>query len=124
MTQETEEIFLPSRTYRVHNGRIIGHIDGLDAIRQAVYKLLRTERFAYVIYSPDYGVEIERFIGEDFDFVEADLERSIVDALSADDRIQGISDFEMERTKRNTLTCCFTVHTIKGAFVDNLEVVV
>jgi len=126
LTQEeqSEETFLPSRTYHVHNGRIQGNIDGLGAIRQAVDKLLRTERFAYVIYSHNYGTEIERFKGENFDFVKADLERTIADALSADDRIEGISDFEMEQTERATLTCHFIVNTIEGAFLNEMEVTV
>ena len=120
---ELEETFLPSQTYHVRNGRILGKVDGLDAVVQAVDKLLKTERFAYVIYQ-DYGVELERFIGQNFDFIQADLERTITDALLVDDRIEGISDFEMEQTKKDTLWCRFRVNTIEGSFITSTEVTI
>ena len=72
-----EEVVLPSYTYQVKNGRIHGYIDGLEAMRQAVEKILLTERFEWVIYSSNYGVELERLIGKPYDFVKADLERTI-----------------------------------------------
>ena len=120
---ELEETVLPSRTYHVKNGRILSQVDGLDSIVQAVDKLLKTERFAYVIYSQNYGVELERFIGQNFDFVKADLERTISDALLVDDRIDHIGDFEMEQTNGNTLSCRFMVNTIEGEFRSGTEVV-
>ena len=49
-----EEVVLPSYTYQVKNGRIHGYIDGLEAMRQAVEKILLTERFEWVIYSSNY----------------------------------------------------------------------
>jgi len=119
---EREEMVLPSTTYHVHNGRILGRIDGIDAIAQAVDKILRTELFAYVIYGPNYGIELERLIGEEMDFVKADLERTISEALLADDRIESISDFEMFQSKKNTLMCEFKVQTLEGSYTQTWEV--
>ena len=43
----------PSLTYALdaENGRIRGKVDGLEAVKQAVYLALSTERFAHLIYS-------------------------------------------------------------------------
>ena len=61
-----EELLLesdvPTRTYKVVNGRIVGYVDSLDAMRQAVEKVLLTERFAYNIYTANYGVEFSDLI--------------------------------------------------------------
>nr|WP_313785006.1 DUF2634 domain-containing protein [Paenibacillus larvae] len=39
-------------------------MDGLEAIRQAVHKILHTERYEHLIYSPDYGSELTGLIGQ------------------------------------------------------------
>ena len=120
--QDIDLELLPSKTYRLVGNRILGTVDGPEAIKQAVDKILRTERYVYLIYNGDYGVELERFIGENFDFIKADLERTIEDALTADDRISGISDFEMEQTATNASGCKFTVNTIEGSYNQQQEV--
>ena len=68
-----EEVVLPSYTYQVKNGRIHGYIDGLEAMRQAVEKILLTERFEWVIYSSNYGVELERLIGKPVSYTHLTL---------------------------------------------------
>ena len=45
--EEIELITLPSFTYAIKNGRIIGKLDGKDAMLQAIDKLLRTRRFIF-----------------------------------------------------------------------------
>ena len=54
----------PSLTYALdaENGRIRGKVDGLEAVKQAVYLVLSTERFAHLIYSWNYGAELDGFI--------------------------------------------------------------
>ena len=119
-----DETPIPTQTYYLQNGRITGRVDGFEAMLQAVDKLLNTERFVYNIYTEFYGVELERFIGAPKDFVLADVEREIEETLQSDDRIEGISDFEIEETKRNTLYCRFNVDTIEGSFSYESEVAV
>ena len=48
-----------TQTYlmNIESNRIRGYTDDLDAVRQAVYKILNTERYENVIYSWDYGIE-------------------------------------------------------------------
>ena len=82
-----EEEIETSNTYAICGDRITGYIDGLEAIKQAVYLILNTERFEYIIYSWDYGVELYDLFGEPIDFVKSELKRVIKEALEQDDRI-------------------------------------
>lgn len=87
----------PSKTFRIHDGRIEGTIDGLDAVRQSAELILTTERYAWEIFSTDYGVELEELIGERRPaYIEADIERRITEALMEDDRITEVKDFSLE----------------------------
>ena len=87
----------PSKTFRIHGGRIEGIIDGLDAVRQSAELILTTERYAWEIFSTDYGVELEELIGERRPaYIEADIERRITEALMEDDRITEVKDFSLE----------------------------
>ena len=49
-----------SRTYRMahKNKRIQGRVDGLEAVQQAAFKILNTERYQHIIYSWDYGISV------------------------------------------------------------------
>lgn len=122
LAEEIEEQLLPTRTYGIKNGRIQDHIDGLDAVAQAVDKILSTERFEHEIYSEDYGAEMDRLIGQDFDFVESDIERTITDALSVDDRIESIENFIFEKAGTDSAFVKFTVVAIEGSIVIEREV--
>lgn len=119
---EIEEQLLPTRTYKVKNGRIQEMTNGLDAIAQAVDKVLQTERFEFVIYSEDYGTELDRFIGQDFSYIEADLERTITDALLVDERIGSIEDFAVTKIKSDSALVTFTAVTVEGEFQVESEV--
>lgn len=120
--EDVEETILPSLTYQVHNDRIIGKVDGLEAVRQAVEKILNTQLFQWEIYSETYGIESNRLIGKDFDFVLADIERTIEDALTFDDRIDGIENFRVINQLKDSLEVSFDVATIAGSFVQILGV--
>jgi hypothetical protein len=115
-----EDEMMSSKTYRLdpETKRITGYIDGVEAIRQYVYKVLSTERASFSIYGTDdginYGVELERFIGKSFSFIKSDIERTITDALTQDERILGIKDFYIGDPKNDTLIVSFGVSTIFG----------
>jgi len=121
-----EVVSQPSLTYKLdfERKRISGKIDNEEAIRQLVMKILYTERYAYVIYSSQYGVELDRLIGKDYDFIVSDLERTITEALLADDRILGITDFVAEQTAIDRMTATFTVNSIVGSVNINTEVII
>ena len=105
---------LETKTYKVVGNKIIGYVDGLEAIKQAIYKILSTERQSYLIYSRNYGAELERFIGRSKGFVLADLERTIKDALLFDTRIKSIENFKISENKDDYVSISCIVKTIFG----------
>lgn len=119
-----EVVTQPSLTYRLdfERKRIGSKIDNEEAIMQMVMKILYTERYAYVIYSSQYGVELDRLIGQEYDFIVSDLERTITEALLADDRILSITDFVAEQTAIDRMTVTFTVNSVVGSANINTEV--
>ena len=66
-------------------------------------KILNTERYKNVIYSWDYGVELQDLRGKSLSYVMSEVPNRITDAITADDRFESCEDFEME-TKTSTLS--------------------
>ncbi|MDT2757358.1 DUF2634 domain-containing protein [Enterococcus asini] len=114
---------MPTRTYKISNGRVNGWIDDLEAMRQAVEKILLTERFEWVIYSDNYGIEIQELIGNDFDLIQSEIERVVGEALLADERIESVDNFDLQQTDRSSLLFSFTVLTVFGEINMEQEVV-
>lgn len=114
---DTAAVEQPSRTYKLdmRQGRMAGMADGLDAVRQAVYKILHTERFAHLIYSGDYGFERAGLLGGNPDFVRLELGRRTREALLADERISDITDFRIEM-QGDEAEVSFTVLSVYGDF--------
>ncbi|MCR0568370.1 DUF2634 domain-containing protein [[Clostridium] innocuum] len=115
-----DDELMPSKTYRLDpdTKRITGVIDGREAMRQAIYKILSTERASYPVYGTDeginYGVELDRFIGKSFSFIASDIERTISDALLQDERVLSVNDFKVGDPTNDMLTLSFTVSTLYG----------
>ena len=101
--------------------RVRGTTDGKDALLQAVYLILNVERYAYPIYSRNYGSELSNLIGKPKDYAMSELKRQITEALLQDDRITGLSDWEFE-TGRKSVTARFVIHTIYGDVEASKEV--
>ncbi len=116
----------PNLTYRadLSSNRISGMIDGHDAVTQAVTKILRTERYSSVIYSSQYGVELERLIGQDYNFILSDLRRTLSEALLADDRVLSISSFSIRELSNDSLEATFIVETVDGNVGVSTEVTI
>lgn len=102
---------------------ISNYVDGLDAVKQAVYLILSSERYQHNIYSWDYGVELLDLIGKPMPYVLSELPRRIKEALIQDDRITDVIDFEFE-PKGNQLHTTFTVVSNVGDISTELEVAV
>ena len=119
---EEEEFIETSNTCKVDFGEniVIGNVDGIEAVKQAVYVILHTERYLYLIHSWDFGIELDDLIGEDMDYVEVEVERRITEALEQDDRIESVENFEFERNGRK-LTVTFEVYCVFGSFVYDEE---
>jgi len=119
---EIEE--LPTLTYAMNltANRIRGYTDGQEAMKQAIYKILNTERYQYIMYSWNYGIELIDLYGEPVSYVVPELERRITDALSVDERIESVSDFEFDTSKKGIVAVTFTAHTIFGDIEAEKEV--
>ena len=115
LTQDYEAARQPSRTYRLdmENNRISDMADGLEAVKQAVYLILNTERYWYPIYSWNYGVELNGLYGQPVGMVYPEIERLITESLMQDDRITGVDGFSFEK-ERGMVRLSFTVHSIFG----------
>lgn len=115
----------PSRTWRLdaETGRIAGKIDGLEAVKQAVFKILQTERYAYMAYSFDYGVELKNLMGQSPAYAQSELRRRIAEALLQDARIQNVRDFQFEQTG-DSMTVRFTVESSAGTFDQEVNAIV
>lgn len=106
---------MPNKSYRMKiiDEKIIGNIDELEAIAQACYKILNTERYQYVIYSWNYGIELQDLFGKPIPYVYSELPRRIREALMQDDRVQSVDDFDLSYNKGDVLAR-FTVTTNIG----------
>lgn len=113
LKQDFEIVTMPSKTFRIEENRIVGYTDGLEAVRQAVEITLRVERFEWLIYSWNYGVELKKLFGKPMGLVKSKLKKQIKDALMRDDRITGVDAFSFETSGRK-LHVTFTVHTVFG----------
>ena len=124
MTPNTDDVLLmdieevkeeTSRTFclNVEKNTISSFCDGIEAMKQAIYCILNTERFEYLIYSWNYGIELSYLIGENTTFVIPELERVITEALLQDDRIVEVNDFKFE-VSNNMISVKFNVITIVG----------
>ncbi len=116
LRQDLELENQPSETFRMNSEKqnICGYTDELEAVKQAVYKILLTERYQYVMYSGDYGIELLELYGQPASYVCPELERRISEALTWDDRIERVSDFKFDLRKKGEVLVTFTVHTIFG----------
>lgn len=120
--KETER---PSKTFGLdlENGRIRGTVDGLEAVRQAVYCILNTERYDFLIYSWNYGVELKGLVGRPIPYVKTELKRRVREALLQDGRVKGVDGFRFVQEGRR-LAAQFTVHTTFGDLQGEKEMMV
>lgn len=118
-----DESIETSRTYKMVGDRIQGYTDGLDALKQAIYKVLNTERYEYPIYSFNYGIELESLLGKDPIYVQIELKRRIRECLFRDDRITEVNNFRFE-VAGDTIQCTFDVHSIFGNLMVSREVTI
>lgn len=123
LTNEITETTYPNKTYKVtfDKNRINGYTDDLDSVAQTVNFILSTERYKYIIYSWDYGIELYDLIGKPTAYVMSELPRRVTEALTQDNRIDDVVDFEFEK-KGKKLHTTFTVVTNLGNISATLEV--
>jgi hypothetical protein len=114
---------LPSRTFKLDYDRqtVKGTIDQVQAVEQSIYLILNTERYEWLIYSWNYGVELRSLMGKDVEFCIPEIERRVREALLQDDRITAVQDFQFEVNKKKVLASFSVVSTV-GTIQTELEV--
>ncbi|MHB8034710.1 hypothetical protein CF069_12375 [Clostridium botulinum] len=116
---EVEEIIEPTKTYKIKDNRIVGFADGKEALKQAIRLILGTERYEYLIYSWNYGSELNGLIGRQKDIAESEFKRRIREALSQDDRINNVNNF-IFKYNGDGIFVEFTVFSIYGEFTESV----
>ena len=116
LEQDFEIETQPTNTYKMEleSKLIRGYQDGPEAMKQAIFKILSTERYQYVMYSWNYGIELIDLYGEPVSYVCPELERRITEALTWDERIESVDNFEFDTSKKGEVLVTFTAHTIFG----------
>lgn len=118
-----DEQEIPSRTYRIDwdEGRIIGFVDGQEAMKQYIKKALITPRFRCLIYSNQYGSEIEdMLIQKDAtrEYIETKVRFLVTDALIYDPRILRVYNIAIQFMDtyplQDSCVITFDVDTIYG----------
>lgn len=114
-----------SKTFKLNTSKntLVGYIDKLDAVKQAIYLILNIERYECLIYSWNYGFETKDLIGEEYSYVCSEIKRRIEEALTQDTRIESVDAFSFEKNK-GKVHVTFTTHTIYGDAETETEVII
>lgn len=125
LKNEFNTVIYPTKTYKVDfvNNRIREYVTGLEAMEQAIYLILNTERFKYIIYSRNYGIELSEIIGNIYPYVYSVIQQRITEALLQDDRVIEVYNFVFAPDKKKqSLLVCFDVETTEGKLNIEKEV--
>lgn len=98
-----------NKDFKVVDNKIVGTIDGVEELKQAIFFILSIEKYQALTVSENTGVEFWELYGDDIDLVMIKLKSIITDALLNDDRIEEILDFNITRLKRNVVLINITV---------------
>lgn len=138
-TVQTIQTQIPSKTYKlnldvvttyydegtlktINTDRIEGYVDKLEATKQAIYHILMTERYAYLIYDDNYGVELEQYIGADLEYIETTIEQTLNEALTQDLRINSVKVNSIDKVDTDKVLVNFTTSTIYGDLVLEVSI--
>lgn len=110
----------PSLTYQLLSNRLGGLIDGEEAIKQFIHKAIRTPRNRFLIYDDQYGCELEDLIGANVtrELLYDELPRVITEAIIYDDRIESVTNFNVQQLGDKTYIN-FTVGLVNGGTIES-----
>lgn len=116
LSEEFEMESEPSLTYAMNleQERFVGRVDEIEAIKQTEMKIISTERYEHEIYSWDYGISFADLRGQPVPYVMSEIEQRIIDALTADDRIESVEEFEISMIGRKKVYVKFRTITAQG----------
>lgn len=117
------DVTMPSKAFYIdfENKKIVGTIDHKKAMEQSILLALQTGRYNHLIFSWNYGEELNNLIGKPKDLARVELPRLIKECLLVDDRITAIEDINIEDMEEG-LKVTFTAMTIHGEIPIEKEV--
>lgn len=102
--------------FKIKDGKMY-QVEGKEAIKIWLWKIFQTPRYRYLIYSWDYGHELEEFIGQGFskELIESEAKRLVEEAIwpTLDGYVEDIKEFEVDFID-DVLSINFTVITPYG----------
>lgn len=123
LTLDFEEVVQPTKNYNliIEQNRCVGLVDGIEAMKQAIFLMLSVERYEHIIYSWNTGREFKDLFGKPTAYVVSEAPRRIRDCLLQDDRINEVDSFEVSAQKKK-VHIKYTAHTIFGEIPLEQEV--
>jgi len=102
--------------------RINGEVNGLEAVRNAVWHILNTERFTYGMNLPNEGIELRQFIGMPYSYFYAKIDQVVQDALYQDDRILDVRIFNKTQPQPRLAYCEVEVQSVYGRVREGFQI--
>lgn len=117
-----------TNTYAIDwvNGRLSGQVSGIEAVRQYIYKTLKTECNKYLIYDTSVGSGIKALVRQGAvsrEYLETDIPRLVKKALT-DKRVLNVHDFKFSYPdkERDAISISFIADTIYGQVSEEVTI--
>lgn len=96
-------------------------VEGLEAVKSWAFRALQTQRGKYEIFTWDYGLDIESFVGKVLtDKNKIDLTKEITECLLENKHIKNVIDFKFI-TDKNKVYINFRIVTLYGNLAEGVE---
>ena len=91
--------------------------DGSDAWGEWCVKALCTERFEYLVYSSDYGEELDTLLGQSrpHAVIESEIRRMVKECLMCDPRTASVDEFSFTWITDGVMFSCRVTNTLGEA---------
>ena len=122
--EENKAAHKPYKEYEIdlNTNKLTGKVvQDKSALIIWIYKVLKTPRYIYPIYTWDYGQDLDELIGKGYeeDYIKSEVERKISECLTINKHIIRCHNFTIS-IKNDTLQITFTVDTTFGQEVINV----
>ena len=100
-------------------------LTGSDAWAEWCVKAMATERYNYLVYSHEYGEEIDTLLGQSMphEVVESEIRRMTKECLLLDKRTASIDNFQFEWINDGVIFSCQITNTLGDSLILTRKVV-
>lgn len=118
-----EIVEYPSKTYKIDDttNQSFGYIDYLQACIQTLDAIVNTQRYAYPIFSSNYGVDFSKLIGQEDDFIISEVITQLKDSLINDSRFLDVTLDSFSRGE-DSLKIILNITTKYGNFIKDINI--